>query len=148
MKHIKTFESFVNITESTGTDKYHMSQKELEKFLKTLPEDLKVQIPSPIRGGEVFSKSAGQVVTPKEASKAVSRYKTKEDGVLTAVITGVILKDYNSALDNQMKIASQAYDAKKVFQNIDKVEKLYLSFEYENFDKDAFANSVKGMSLD
>jgi|688.fasta_scaffold363141_4 hypothetical protein len=147
MKHIKTFESFLNITESTGTDKYHMSQKELEKFLKILPEDLKVQMPAPIRGGETFNKSASQVLTPKEVVKAVSHYKGNE-GELTAIITGVILKDSDRSLENQMKIASQAYDAKKVAQHNDKVGKLYLSFEYENFDKDAYANSVKGMSLD
>lgn len=147
MKHIKTFESFLNITESTGTDKYHMTQKETVKFLKTLPEDLKVQMPAAIRGGEVFSKTAGQVVTPKEALKLVSYYKGQE-GELTSIITGVILKKYNSSLDNQMKIASQAYDSKKVLKNIDQVGKLYLSFEYENFDKDAHRNAVRGMSLD
>ena len=147
MKHIKTFDSFVNITESTGTDKYHISQKETVKFLKDLPEDLQIQMPAPNRGGETFSKSASQILSPKEAIKVVSKYN-KQEGELTSIITGVILKEYNSALNNQMKIASQAYDVKKVLQNIDKVGKLYLSFEYENFDKDAFAKSVRGMSLD
>ena len=136
-----------SLTESTGTDKYHMTQKELEKFLKALPEDIKVQMPAPIRGGEVFNKSASQVLSTKEALNAVSHYKDKE-GKLTAVITGVILKEYDRALENQMQVASQAYDEKKVLQHKDKVGKLYLSFEYENFDSDAHANAVRGMSLD
>ena len=148
MKHIKTFENFVNITESAGTDKYHMSQKELEKFLKSLNDEITVQMPSPIRGGEAFNKSSSQALSPKDALRAVSHYKAKDEGNLTAIIDGVILKTSDQALDNQMKIASQAYDQKKVLQHKDKVGKIYLSFEYENFDKDSHANAVRGMSLD
>jgi hypothetical protein len=147
MKHIKTFESFLNITESTGTDKYHLSQDDLENFLKSLNSSTKVQMPMAIRDGEIFNKTASKVITPKDAIKNLSHYKG-EDGNLTAIISGVVLKDGDRELLNQLQISIGAFDAKRVIQHGDNIGKVYISFEYENFDKDAHAKSVRGMSLD
>jgi hypothetical protein len=143
MKHIQTFESFLN----ESLDKGFMTQAELIKFLKSL-SDVKIQMPANYRNGEVFDKNASMEYSLPDAIKTISNY-SGANGDLSAKIWHIGADSkVEYKLEQKLKIQSQVLDPKGVKQNIKKINKIYLSFNYSEFDKDAYAASVRGMSLD
>lgn len=139
MKYLPTFESFVN----ESLEKGFMTQSELIKFLKSLPE-VKIQMPADYRNGEVFDKNASRVYSLSDAIKTISNY-SGANGDLSAKIWHI---DADSKLEQRLKIGSQTLDPKGVKKNIKKIDKIYLSFEYSDFDKNKHADLVRSMPLD
>lgn len=139
MKHLHTFESFVN----ESLEKGFMTQSELIKFLKSLPE-VKIQMPSDYRNGEVFDKNASREYLLSDAIKTISNY-SGANGDLSAKIWHI---GADNKLEQKLKVGSQTLDPKGVKKNIQKINKIYLSFDYANFDKNKHADLVRSMPLD
>jgi len=143
MKYLPTFESFIN----ESLEKGFMTQAELIKFLKSLP-DVKIQMPADYRNGEFFDKNASREYSLSDAIKTISNY-AGANGELSAKIWHIGTDSkVEYKLEQKLKIEPQVLDPKGVKQNIKKINKIYLSFNYSQFDKDAYAASVRGMSLD
>jgi hypothetical protein len=143
MKHIQTFESFLN----ESLDKGFMTQAELIKFLKSL-SDVKIQMPANYRNGEVFDKNASMEYSLPDAIKTISNY-SGANGDLSAKIwhIGADFK-VESKLEQKLKVGPQTLDPKGVKKNIQKIDKIYLSFDYSNFDKNKHADLVRSLPLD
>lgn len=132
---------------SESLEKGYMTQAELIKFLKSLPE-VKIQMPSEYRNGEVFDKNASREYSLSDAIKYISNYKGI-NGDLSAKIWHIGAEyKIESKLEQKLKIDMQVLDPKGVKRNIAKINKIYLSFDYSDFDKDAHASAVRSMPLD
>lgn len=143
MKHLHTFESFIN----ESLEKGFMTQSELIKFLKSLPE-VKIQMPAEYRNGEVFDKNASREYSLSDAIKTISNY-SGANGDLSAKIWHIGADSkIEYKLEQKLKVGSQTLDPKGVKKNIQKINKIYLSFDYSDFDKNKHADLVRSMPLD
>jgi SMC interacting uncharacterized protein involved in chromosome segregation len=141
MKHLHTFETFLN----ESLEKGFMTQSELIKFLKSLPE---VKIQMPAYRNDVFDKNASKEYSLSDAIKTISNY-SGANGDLSAKIwhIGADSKE-EYKLEQKLKVGTQTLDPKGVKKNIGKINKIYLSFDYSDFDKNKYADAVRSMPLD
>lgn len=146
MKKVKLYEQFVNESKEPMMD-----QKSLIKFLKALPKDMIVKMPAAIRNGQAFQNGVYSRVEASEALKLVQNYSAKKSsyGELLAKVWNVELKDMGDRETLKMiMIKSFQYDTKAIEKQTDKISAVSLSFDYSNFDSDAYAASVRSSSLD
>lgn len=146
MKKVKLYEQFVNESKEPMMD-----QKGLIKFLKTLPKDMIIKMPAAIRNGQAFQNGVYDRVEAAEALKLVQNYSAKKSsyGELLAKVWNVELIDMGDRETLKMiTIKSFQYDIKAIEKNVDKIASVSLTFDYSDFDSDAYAASVRSSSLD
>lgn len=145
MKKLKLYEQFLNEAKSG-----QMPQQDLIKFLKKLPQDASITMPSPIRGGEAFQTGVYSNVSAKEALSYVSKYNPKKStyGEMIAKIWHVDLLNHNAMVQRQFEIRPFEFDPNQVIKRIEEIKTVKLSFDFADFDSEAYRDAVRSSSLD